>query len=134
MTDIFILCVDRDGETGRRARLTEIEEKLKNDCCFFAENACEEIETRALAGLDLPKQWNWRQVRAEVDVKERYFEPFARRRGVDDGPGGGRKVLGEESARKINAIRQKCPQDFDALAERLRVQDSTSVAGRRARP
>ncbi len=45
MTDIFVLCVDRDGETGRRARLTEIEEKLGDDCRLFAENAWEEVET-----------------------------------------------------------------------------------------
>ncbi len=119
MTDIFVLCVDRDGETGRRARLTEIEENLEDDCRLFAENAWEEIETWALAGLDLPDEWSWVQVRTEIQVKERYFKPLAERRGVADGPGGGRKALGEEAARKIDTIRRKCPEDFDALARRL---------------
>ena len=27
--------------------------------------------------------------------------------------------LGEQAARRIEAIRQKCPEDFDALARRL---------------
>ncbi len=72
-----------------------------------------------LAGLDLPGEWNWAQVRAEVEVKERYFRRLAERRGVADGPGGGRKALGEEASRKINTIRRKCPEDFDALAQRL---------------
>ncbi len=119
MTDLFILCVDRDGETGRRTRLTEIEEKLDDEGCLCAENAWEEIETWTLAGVDLPGNWKWAEIRAEVHVKERYFEPLARLRGVADGPGGGRKVLGGEAARNLDAIRRKCPEDFGAFARRL---------------
>ena len=48
-----------------------------------------------------------------------YFHILARERGVADGLGGGREVLGEEAARHISAIRSKCPEDFDALAKRL---------------
>ena len=54
-----------------------------------------------------------------MQVKETYFEPFAERRGLSESPGRGRKVLGEEASRRIAAIRQKCPEDFDALARRL---------------
>ena len=119
MTDIFILCVDRDGNRRRRTRLDRIEAEFGNGRTFLAENAREEVETWVLAGLDLPRGWRWADVRAEVHVKERYFDVLARERGVADGPGGGRKTLGEESARNIPAIRQKCPEDFDALARRL---------------
>ena len=122
MTDLFILCVDRDGVVARRGRLDRIEAKFGNDRTFLAENAWEEIETWTLAGLRLPRNWNWANVRAEVHVKERYFDVLARERGVADGPGGGRKALGEEAAsnvRRIRAIRQKCPEDFDALARRI---------------
>ena len=122
MTDIFILCVDRDGVAKRRGRLDRIEEKFGNGYAFLAENAWEEIETWTLAGLRLPRNWNWAEVRAEVHVKERYFEVLARERGVADGPGGGRKALGEEGAnnvRRIRNIRRKCPEDFDALARRI---------------
>ena len=119
MTDVFILCVDRDGIPGRRQRLDQIEEEFGNGRIFLAENAWEEIETWALAGLDLPKGWSWSDVRAEVNVKERYFDVLAERRGVADGPGGGRKALGEEAARRVAAIRQKCPEDFDSLAQRI---------------
>lgn len=119
MTDIFILCVDRDGREGRRERLNELEEEFGNAQTFFAENAWEEIETWVLAGLELPTGWNWTAVREEVEVKERYFEPLAAQRGVADALGGGRKALGEEAARNIPAIRRKCPEDFDALARRL---------------
>lgn len=120
MVDVFVLCVDRDGEAGRRRRLAQIEGKFgKGNGVFLCENAWEELETWLLAGLDLPKAWRWKDVRAAVDVKERYFEPLANSRGVSDGPGGGRKSLGEEAARNVGVIRRKCREDFDRLARRL---------------
>ena len=92
MVQIFVLCVDRDGEEGRRQRLNEIENEFDGDRSFF---------------------------RGAVHVKEAYFEPLASMRSVADGPGGGRKVLGEEAARRVHRIRQMCREDFDALARRL---------------
>ena len=91
MYDLFILCVDRDGRVGRRQRLDEIETEFGR--AFLAENAWEEIETWVLAGLDLPGDWRWQDVRAEVHVKEQYFEPLAAQRGLAGNPDGGRKVL-----------------------------------------
>ena len=119
MTNIFILCVDRDGQTGRRQRLDEIESEFGAERIFFAENAWEELETWTLAGVNLPDEWRWSEVRAEVHVKERYFDQIAQTVGVADAPGGGRKPLGEEASRRISTIRQKCPEDFDSLATRL---------------
>lgn len=124
MTDLFILCVDRDGETGRRKILDQIEHKF--GASFFAENAWEELETWVLAGLKLPDEWKWRDVRTEIRVKETYFEPLAEQRGLTDEPGGGRKSLGEEASGRLDAIRQKCPEDFDALARRLEIAISES--------
>lgn len=117
MVDIFVLCIDRDCEEGRRQKLDWIEAEFGDS--FFAENAWEEIETWLLAGLELPADWNWKDVRAERDVKEVYFDQFAKERGVTGAPGGGRKPLGEEAARRIGDIRQKCPEDFGSLARRL---------------
>ena len=119
MVDIFILCVDRDGVTGRRKRLDQLETEFSKRQFFVAENAWEELETWLLAGLNLPSNWRWQDVRAEVHVKETYFEPLAHERGVSDSPGGGRKILGEEASRRIDAIRLKCPEDFDSLARRI---------------
>ena len=119
MTDLFILCVDRDGDENRRQRLDWIEGKFDHGKGFLAENAWEELETWTLAGLTLPDDWRWNDVRAALDVKERYFDELARRRGLSDAPGGGRKRLGEEAARRIDAIRRKCPEDFDNLARRI---------------
>ena len=117
MYDLFILCVDRDGVVGRRQRLDDIERELGHG--FLAGNAWEELETWVLAGLYLPSEWRWQEVRAEIHVKEQYFEPLAAQRGLSDAPGGGRKVLGDEASRNIATIRQKCPEDFDDLALRL---------------
>ncbi len=121
MIDIFVLCVDRDGVPERRRRLNQIENEFSEDGRrFLAENAWEELETWVLAGLRRPRAWPcWPDIRAEVHVKETYFDELAKDRSVADGPGRGRKALGEEAARRIRTIRQKCPEDFDALAQRL---------------
>ena len=119
MIDIFILCVDRDGDVNRRQSLDRIEAEFQGRRVFFAVNAWEEVETWALAGVNLPNDWRWADVRAEVDVKERYFDPLVFLRGLTDTEGGGRRVLGAEASRRIRAIRQKCTEDFDSLAQRL---------------
>lgn len=119
--DIIILCVDRDGVATRRQRLDQLEAKFATGRIFVAVNAWEELETWLLAGLDLPKDWAWADIRAEISVKERYFEPFARLRGLTDRPGGGRQDLGKEAARRLPSIRRKCREDFGELANRLRM-------------
>ena len=119
MIDVFVLCVDRDGEHGRRQRLDDIEQKFGQERHFLAENAWEELETWALAGLELRNDWRWNDIRAEVHVKETYFDELAKYRSVANGPGRGRKILGKEAALRIDSIRQKCPEDFGKLARRL---------------
>ena len=125
MRDILILCVDRDGEVGRRQRLDDIEAGIQaqfgDRALFLAVNVWEELETWVLAGLDLPREWRWQNVRAEIHVKEQYFEPLAAQRGLAGATGGGRKALAEEASRHVRAIRRKCPEDFDSLALRLQV-------------
>lgn len=120
MIDLFILCVGRDGDAGRRGRLDRIEQRFGNTRIFLAENAWEELETWLLAGVVLPNAWRWAAVRGEVSVKEVYFAPLAELRGVASDPGGGRRLLGEEASHHVAAIRQKCPEDFGRLANRIR--------------
>jgi len=126
MTDIFLLLVDRDGNANRRQRLNQLETEAQCQLqsttgrrAFFGENAWQEIEVWALAGHDLPADWSWSAVRAEADPKERYFEPFALQRAVHEGPGGGRKALAEEAAKRFERIRQLCPEDIGALHDRI---------------
>ena len=118
MYDLYILCVDRDGEVGRRQRLDAIEAHFGSN--FLAVNAWEELETWVLAGLNLPSEWRWQNVRATINVKEEYFERLIIRRGMRiDGSHTGWKTFGMEASRHIPAIRRKCPEDFDSLAQRL---------------
>lgn len=120
MIDIYVLCIDRDGKEGRRRRLDQLELKFgTQQQTFLAVNAWEEIETWVLAGMKLPKNWSWQAVRAEIHVKETYFDQFVNQRNLSETPGGGRKTLGEEAARRIAAIRRKCSEDFGSLAKRL---------------
>ncbi len=129
MINIFVLCVDRDGVEGRRVRLDAIEQEFGSGRVFLAENAWEEIETWALAGLSLPAKWRWADVRTQVQVKETYFEPLVKDRQLDRTAGRGRQPLGAEAARHVSAIRQKCPE-FDCLARRLdRFLARTATAG-----
>ena len=125
MVDLFVLCVDRDGHEDRRARLDRLEETLgktlgeTGGATFLAENAWEELETWVLAGLKLPRGWRWSKVRAEVSVKERYFDTVVQERKLANHPGRGRQPLAKEASRQIDAIQQKCPEDFGALAKRI---------------
>lgn len=75
MVDCFLLIVDRDGLPNRKKSLAALEaeaaEFLGAQGLFFAENAWQEIEVWALAGLsDLPRSWNWKSIRAEPNAKE----------------------------------------------------------------
>jgi hypothetical protein len=124
MVDLFLLCIDRDGQPGRRASLDRVEEQatgiLREGKRLLGENAWQEIKVWVLAGHDLPGDWVWREIREEVHPKEVYFEPFAKQRGVHQTPGGGRKMLALEAARRYQRIRQLCPEDVAALEVRIR--------------
>lgn len=113
--DLFLLIVDRDGEEHRQAQLRNIERQaaaiLPAARCFLAEHAGQELEVWALAGCDdLPRRWRWQAVRDERDLKEVYFTPYARSRGLASEPGGGRRTLGREAASRYNRIRRRCPE------------------------
>ncbi len=118
MVDCFLLVVDRDGNENRRQRLDDLEGENPS-VGFLAENAWQEVEAWVLAGLDLPGEWVWKEVRSEPDVKEVYFEPLAKQLHVAEGPGGGRKSLAEKAARKIARIISLCPEDVGSIKTRL---------------
>ena len=123
MVQIFLLLVDRDGETARRRVLDKLETKgraeLSDGRILIGENAWQELEVWALAGQDLPKNWKWAEIRRERDPKEEYFEPLAEARGLTKEPGGGRKTLGKEAAGNYARVRSRCPEDIGALESRI---------------
>lgn len=123
MVDLFLLCVDRDGEEGRRIALDNLEQNLvpllRADQTFLAENAWQELEVWVLAGHKLLDGWNWQAIRAERDPKEVYFAPLVRTRGLENTPGEGRKILSEEAAHRFTRIRQFCREDIENLFQRI---------------
>jgi hypothetical protein len=122
--DLFLLCVDRDGVSARRARLDQIEAEastaLGHGKTLLAENAWQEIEVWVLAGHDdLPATWQWKAIREETDPKEAYFLPYSKQRGLLGELGEGRRRLALEAARRYDRIRKLCPEDVAALEARI---------------
>ncbi len=121
--DVFLLCVDRDGEPGRHASLSGLERRaagvLSPRRAFLGCCAWEELEVWLLAGIiDLPKNWRWSEIRAHAHPKEAYFERLARQRGLAERVGGGRKLLSEVAARNLVRMQQLCPEVAE-LRQRL---------------
>jgi hypothetical protein len=123
MVDLFILCVDRDGNEHRRAKLDKIEAHAANVLgagrLLLAENAWQELEVWALAGVDRPAEWAWQDIRTHRDPKEAYFAPLAAQLGLSDGPGEGRRALGIAAARNYRAVRHLCQEDVQQLEQRI---------------
>jgi hypothetical protein len=84
-----------------------------------AENAWQELEVWVLAGHDLLEGWNWGEIRQERDAKEAYFNRLVETRGLENDPGGGRKTLGVEAARKYRRISSRCREDVQVLERRI---------------
>lgn len=122
--DLFILCVDRDGVPERRAALDHIERQAAKELpvhkLFVAEHAWQEIEVWVLAGLDIPNEWTWKEIRAELHPKERFFLTLSQLRGLQNEVADGREILAREAARRYDRIRQRCPEDVAALEGRIR--------------
>lgn len=127
-TDLFLLLVDRDGaeNAGRRETLTSLEQRsramLKAGQALLAEHAIEEVEVWVLAGLDLPATWSFREIRAEPHPKEAYFARYLTDHRKLDNDAAGRAIVAEEAARSIRRILDRCPEDFQRLADRIRAR------------
>ena len=53
------------ASSGGARDSTSLKPSLETTLSFLAENAWEEIEAWVLAGLNLPSDWSWAEVRAE---------------------------------------------------------------------
>lgn len=123
MVDLFLVIVDRDGQPTRRARLDALERSLgaalSLDRFLMAEHAWQEVEVWVLAGHELPADWRWKEIRAEIHPKERYFRPFCKAQGLSD-DAAGRSILATRAAAHFGRIHDLCGEDIAALAERIR--------------
>jgi hypothetical protein len=125
-SDLFILLVDRDGETGRDAAVSQIEATLQCEIAasgrrFVASLAWQEVEVFILAGHELPSGWSWREIRADPDVKNTYFQRMAASKNTTGLPHDGRKKLMAEAMQNWNRIKSLCPEDIGSLLAKLAV-------------
>ena len=99
MVDVFILCVDGNGQFEKRNQslediLTNTRQNLKETQCLIGTIAKCEVETWLLAGYSDLK-WDWQTVRNEPDVKETYYQPLAEGLGIWGSFRQGRKHLAQ---------------------------------------
>jgi hypothetical protein len=123
MVHLFVLIVDRDGQAGRKQSTDEIETTLSAELKpkakrFLAEVALQEAEVFILAGLQLPADWRWADIRADADVKDTFFKQLVALRGTSKHPHEGRKKLMAESIKNWQRIKSRCPEDVVALITR----------------
>lgn len=122
--DLFLLLVDRDAEPHRDERLATAEanaaDVTRQQQVVLADQAHQEVEVWLLAGQnDLPNEWDWANVRAERQAKERYYDPYVAQRTLTNSPGGGRKPLGQTAGTNyVSRVRQLC-DEVQALEDRV---------------
>lgn len=120
----IVIVVDRDGDLHRCTSLAALEEKaqaLDPPFALITAQAIEEIETWTLAGLELPADWRFSDIRGDCNPKENWYLDLARRRGLLAGAAEGRETLGREAASSAGLRRMKtlCPE-LAELEQRLR--------------
>jgi hypothetical protein len=123
MVHLFVLIVDRDGQHGRKHSTDAIETTLSAELKpkakrFLAEVAWQEVEVFILAGLELPANWRWADIRADADVKDTFFKEMVALRSTSKYPHDGRKKLMAESIKNWQRIKSRCPEDVVALITR----------------
>ena len=91
---------------------------VKLICCA----AEQELETWLLSGHPEKLKslgWRWPEIRAEISVKERFFQPFLARYGDPASPSEGRERLMQEALANYAGIKQRCPE-LQELEDRVR--------------
>ncbi len=122
---ILFLC-DADGLAESRKdefkRLEQLARQRTRPVRLICCAAEQELETWLLSGhpeklKDL--NWRWQEIRAEVSVKERFFQPFLDKYGDPATPSQGRERLMQEALANYTGIRQRCPE-LQELEDRIR--------------
>jgi hypothetical protein len=117
MFQLFLLLVDRDCNDGRQqgrnnvetARKREVESEGKLLACL----AVEEVEVWMLALHREELEEGWADVRRHCHPKERYAEPFLKKKGWLVTPGKGRMKAMEGLGTKWKGLLQVCPELAD---------------------
>ena len=105
--DLLLFLPDADGKdrSGQFARL-ESEYGRKLICCA----AVQEVEAWLLAGHTDKLPRPWREIQADVSVKENVFVPFLNEFGDSRQPGGGREALMQQTLTNLRGLLERCPE------------------------
>jgi len=105
--DLLVFLVDNDGQS-RSERLRHLETRHGPSliCCA----SIEEVEAWLLAGHIEKLDRSWREVRADVSVKENVFAPFLRQHGDPKRLGGGRDLLMKQTLAGYPGLLDRCPE------------------------
>lgn len=116
MIDLFLVLVDRDGDTRRQDLARQREDE--HDGRLFVCLAIEEVEVWMLAvhreALGLP----WSEVRAEIHPKERFAQPFLTDNAPKLDPGAGRAWAMRDLGTRWRGVLQCC-SEIDELRRRI---------------
>jgi hypothetical protein len=124
--ELILFICDADGSAASRKdefkRLEQLAARrtkpVKLICCA----AEQELETWLLAGhpeklRDLSERWQ--EIRAEVSIKERFFQPFLEKHGDPATPSHGRERLMQQALANYDGMKKRCPE-LQELEDRIR--------------
>lgn len=108
MNDLFLVLVDRDGE-GARSAVASARESEHSGRLFVC-LAIEEVEVWMLAIHSETLGVRWREIRTEVNPKERFAEPFLQERAPRLDAGRGRAWAMRELGSQWRGVLDRCPE------------------------
>jgi hypothetical protein len=115
----LLLFLPDDDCCDRTAELRNIErEAEQTGVNLIACAAIPEVEAWLLAGHVDKLPDHWQAVRADCDLKERYFKPFLQQYS-NRGAGGGRQQLMQAALLHFTGILSRCPE-LKTLQQRMR--------------
>jgi len=113
------LAENRKDEFKRLEKLAEQRTRPVKLICCAAE---QELETWLLSGHpeNLKRLgWRWSEIRSEISVKERFFQPFLDQYGDPTSPSQGREHLMKQALGNYDGMKQRCPE-LQELETRIR--------------
>jgi hypothetical protein len=108
MVDLFLVLVDRDGDTTRQAVADAREEEHPGH--LFVCLAIEEVEVWMLALHFKTLGLAWKAIRSEVHPKKRFAIPFLNERAPKLDPGEGRAWAMRELGSQWRGVLSRCPE------------------------
>jgi len=124
--ELILFICDADGLASSRKdefkRLEQLARERTRPVPLICCAAEQELETWLLSGhpeklKDLGE--HWQKIRAEVSVKERFFDPFLEKHGDPATPSQGRERLMQEALKNYDGMKRRCPE-LQELENRIR--------------